>query len=285
MLFLVIFFNRKAARYHTHLYSKPILSLMIPVFALVARVLFSVPYVGPNPSSKNHNHRSRDFLLKDSLLRPWRERLNCLGPMRSAFTLVELMAVIGIVALLAVVGVPAIKGLTGSGGRKQALAQVLGALEVARNTAISSGTNAAVIFPDSTFAFGEAFKYRSMAVVTWNPTNSADPATMVGPWIVFPQGIALFPKSLSSTNLPTATNISVRILSAPPNKADFPAVIFQPDGGLDENSPICPTNGVAFFEGTVTGTTVNKNSRMTNFETIRLTRYTGRAFPTLAPAP
>jgi prepilin-type N-terminal cleavage/methylation domain-containing protein len=71
---------------------------------------------------------------------------------QSAFTLVELMAVIGIIALLAVVGVPAIKGLTGSGGRKQALGQLVGALEVARNTAISTGTNAAVIFPDNGFS-------------------------------------------------------------------------------------------------------------------------------------
>ena len=64
----------------------------------------------------------------------------------AAFTLVELLAVIGIMGLLAAVGVPALKGLSGSGGRKQALSQVMGALEIARNTAISNGTNAAVIF-------------------------------------------------------------------------------------------------------------------------------------------
>lgn len=201
-----------------------------------------------------------------------------------AFTLVELMAVIGIIALLAVVGVPAIKGLTGSGGRKQALAQLLGAMEVARNTAISTCTNAAVIFPDSTFSNGEAYKYRSMAVVSWNPTNSASPATMVGPWIVLPQGVAFFPNSIKSANLPTATNISFRILTSS-NTGNFPAVIFQSDGGLDENSTIVPTNGISFFEGTVIGTTTNPISKMTNFETVRLNRYTGRAIPTLAPAP
>lgn len=194
------------------------------------------------------------------------------------------MAVIGIIALLAVVGVPAIKGLTGSGGRKQALAQLLGAMEVARNTAISTCTNAAVIFPDSTFSYGEAYKYRSMAVVSWNPTNSASPPTMVGPWIVLPQGIAFFPNSIKSANLPTATNISFRILTSS-NTGDFPAIIFQSDGGLDENSTIVPTNGISFFEGTVTGTTTTTNSKMTNFETVRLNRYTGRAIPTLAPAP
>ena len=201
---------------------------------------------------------------------------------RKAFTLVELMAVVGIIALLAVVGVPAIKGLTGSGGRKQALAQVLGAFEVARNTAISSGTNAAVIFPDNTFASGDAYKYRSMAVVVYNPTNTTSPATMVGPWIVLPQGVAFFPSSISS--LPTATNVSARVL-ANASTISIPAIIFQPNGGLSEDFVPLPTNGVSFFEGTVTGTTTNGTSRMTNFETVRFTRYTGRAMATMAPAP
>ena len=202
---------------------------------------------------------------------------------RAAFTLVELLAVVGIMGLLAAVAVPALKGLTGSGGRKQALSQVMGALEIARNTAISTGTNAAVIFPDSTFASGDAYKYRSMAVVAWNITNAATPATMVGSWIVLPQGIALFPNSISA--LPLGTNISVRILTTTSPAANFRAIRFQSDGALDENLSSFPTNGIAFFEGTVTGTTTNSISKMTNFETVRLTRYTGRTRPTLAPAP
>ncbi len=204
----------------------------------------------------------------------------------AAFTLVELLAVVGIMGLLAAVAVPALKGLTGSGGRKQALSQVIGALEIARNTAISTGTNAAVIFPDSGFSATGAdpnpYKYRSMAVVAWNATNSNAPATMVGSWIVLPQGIALFPNSISA--LPLGTNISVRILTSS-NTANFRAIRFQPDGGLDENQSPLPTNGIAYFEGSVTGTTTNPTSKMTNFETVRLTQYTGRTIPTLAPAP
>lgn len=205
-----------------------------------------------------------------------------------AFTLVELMAVVGVMALLAVVGVPALKGLAGGGSRKQALSQTIGALEVARNTAIATGTNAAVIFPDSTFPGGEAYKYRSMAVVVWNPTNPSAFPSMTNSWIVLPQGIAFFPRSIANTNLPIVNNISFRILTTS-QTASFPAIVFQSDGALDETYPTpggkLPTNGVAFFEGTVTGTTTNGTSRMTNFETVRLTRYTGRAVPTLAPAP
>lgn len=195
------------------------------------------------------------------------------------------MAVVGVMALLAVVAVPALKGLTGSGGRKQALGQLMGALEVARNTAISSGTNAAVIFPDSTFPEAD-YRYRAMAVVAWNATNTNTPPpnpTMVGPWIVLPQGISFFPNSLASAKLPS-TNVSYRVLTTT-KTATLPAVIFQSDGALAEDVPIISTNRIAFFEGTVTGTTTNPTSRMTNFESVRVYRYSGRAEATLAPAP
>jgi len=199
----------------------------------------------------------------------------------AAFTLVELLAVVGIMGLLAAVAVPALKGLTGSGGRKQALSQVMGALEIARNTAINTGTNAAVIFPDSTFASGDAYKYRSMAVVAWNTTNAATPATMVGSWIVLPQGIALFPNSISA--LPQGTNISVRILTTSNPATTFRAISFQSDGALDEGLfPVTqPLPSITFFEGTVDVTTAKKNSKTTMFETVNLTRYTGRAIPTV----
>ena len=246
-------------------------------------------------SSKQHSHpaptQSGFCTFKPSRIRTLRSsaRFTETERSRAAFTLVELLAVVGIMGLLAAVAVPALKGLTGSGGRKQALSQVMGALEIARNTAISTGTNAAVIFPDSTTdsTFGgpqNPYRYRSMAVVAWNATNAATPATMVGSWIVLPQGIALFPNSLGSANLPTATNISVRILTTS-STTNFPAIVFQPDGGLFEDLSPKPTNGIAFFEGAVTDTTTNPTSKMTNFETVRLTRYTGRTIPTLAPAP
>jgi prepilin-type N-terminal cleavage/methylation domain-containing protein len=211
----------------------------------------------------------------------------------AGFTLVELLAVIGIMGLLAAVAVPALKGLTGSGGRKQALSQVMGALEIARNTAISTGTNAAVIFPDSTSdsTFGGAqnpYRYRSMAVVAWNATNSATPATIVGSWIVLPQGISFLPKYLVTTTTTNMISVTASIQIPPKTNSTAitcPGIIFQTDGGLLETNSI-PLAGVAFFEGTITDTDkTNPTTKMTNFETIRLTKYTGRPRPTLAPAP
>ena len=265
----------------------PILKFGIPNFAFPNQIPpfppwrpLPEPISSANPKSKIQNPRVSASRERGTLTP---SSLNPLTPRRrpAAFTLVELLAVVGIMGLLAAVAVPALKGLTGSGGRKQALSQLMGALEIARNTAISTGTNAAVIFPDSTFASGDAYKYRSMAVVAWNGTNTATPATMVGSWIVLPQGIALFPNSISA--LPQTNNISVRILTTTNPAATFRAISFQSDGALDEGlfPVIQPLPSITFFEGTVDGTVPNRASKTTIFETVNLTRYTGRATPTV----
>ena len=217
----------------------------------------------------------------------------------AAFTLVELLAVVGIMGLLAAVAVPALKGLTGSGGRKQALNQVISALEIARNTAISTRTNAAVIFPHDGFtATGidpAPYKFRSMAIVSYfdttiaTNTNSNVPfEKLVSSWIVLPQGISFLPAYLQ-TNTPTNMISVTASIQIPPKtnstSITCPGVIFQSDGGLLDGG----TNsiaGVGFFEGTVDASgKTNPTSKMTNFETVRITRYTGRTIPTLAPAP
>lgn len=200
-----------------------------------------------------------------------------------AFSLVELMAVVGIMALLAVVAAPALKGLAGGGGRKQAIGQIMGALELARNTALATGTNAAVVIPDSTFTRTN-YSYRSLAVVAWNPTNPAIDPAMVGGWISLPEGVAIFPASLT----PLDTN-NVRLV-LPPNQTNLsaqPVIIFQADGSLLERSPeIFPaTNGLAIFEGTVSGATADRQGRTNRVETIILSPYTGRARGTLRAAP
>jgi len=199
-----------------------------------------------------------------------------------AFSLVELMAVAGVMALLAVVAAPALRGLAGTGGRKQAVGQLMGAFEVARNTALATGTNAAVVIPDNTFTRTN-YSYRSLAVVAWNPTNANIAPSMVGGWISLPEGIAIFPNSVSS--LPK-TNVN---LILPPNQTSLflqPIIVFQSDGGLlPDDSGNFVTNGLAIFEGTVSGTAADRLGRTNRVETIILSPYTGRARGTLRAAP
>lgn len=207
------------------------------------------------------------------------------------------MAVIGIMALLAVVAVPSLKGLMGSSGKKQAIAQILGALEIARNTAIASGTNAAVVFPGRNFTNNPSYGYRSMAVVAWNPTNTNASPTMVGSWIVMPQGVVLHANAIDL--LPTlGTNVvETPSLIIPPDVtaksiSRLPAVVFGYDGSLEEGSHYTnsiSTGGISLYEGNVllsnlgfpTATT-NTSRQQTNVETIRITRFTGRPVTTLA---
>ena len=205
----------------------------------------------------------------------------------AAFTLVELLAVVGIMGLLAAVAVPALKGLAGSGGRKQALSQLMGALEIARNTAISTRTNAAVIFPDLSFA-SEPYRYRSMAVISWDATNSTNGTNvMVGSWIVLPQGVVLHDTQINQ--LPTLTNKTALRIPPSINNTDtmnLRAVVFQSDGGIPDEyyKKEIKDDGISFYEGAVVQnftTTTNTSKQTNNVETIKINHYTGRPQPTL----
>jgi type II secretory pathway pseudopilin PulG len=196
--------------------------------------------------------------------------------------LVELMAVVGVMALLAVVAAPALRGLAGSGGRKQAVGQIMGAMELARNTALSTGTNAAVVIPDNSFPRTN-YAFRSLAVVAWNPTNPAAVPTMVGGWISLPEGVAIAPNSVSALS---KSNVTLILPPAQSTTASQPVIVFQGDGGLlDSGMGNFPTNGLAVLEGVVTGTSVDRQGRTNRVETITLSPYTGRARGTLRSAP
>ena len=204
-------------------------------------------------------------------------------PTSKAFSLVELMAVVGVMALLAVVAAPALRGLVGGGGRKQAVSQIIGALELARNTAIATGTNAAVVLPDSSFSRTN-YSYRNLAVVAWNATNTNAVPTMVGSWISLPEGIAIFPNSIAPLS---KSNVSLWLPPVTTNTSFQPVIVFRSDGALLENGlgAYPATNGLAIFEGTVSGVTVNRQGRTNVVETIVVSPFTGRARGTLRAAP
>jgi len=249
-----------------------------------AKLLLRILTSSPLHNSKSKIQNSRVSSLIPSSLNPLTPRY-CVA----AFTLVELLAVVGIMGLLAVVAVPALKGLTGSGGRKQALSQVIGALEIARNTAISSGTNAAVIFPDLNFA-SQPYRYRSMAVITWDATNTNSVTTnsMLGSWITLPQGVVLHDTQINQ--LPTLTNTTALRIppsTTPANTMNLRAIVFQSDGGIADEyyKDEIRDDGISFYEGAVVSnftTTTNTSKQTNNAETITLTHYTGRTIPTLA---
>ena len=85
----------------------------------------------------------------------------------SAFTLLELLMVLGIVALALAALVPAVTSLSKSSGRIAGRDSLLGAIEQARAEAIKSGQSSYIVFP--TFTSGnqstlDRYNYRSYAI-------------------------------------------------------------------------------------------------------------------------
>ena len=66
-----------------------------------------------------------------------------------AFSLVELLAVVGIIAILSVAAVPVMRGLGGAQSTRATAQILVSALEQARTAAILSGTNAYLALPNS----------------------------------------------------------------------------------------------------------------------------------------
>src|SRR5207249_5129558 len=84
-----------------------------------------------------------------------------------AYTLVELLVVMGMILILLAVVVPAVTSLSKANGRKAAMANLLGGIEQARAEAIKSGQATYVVFP--TFASGaqptlDRYNSRSYAI-------------------------------------------------------------------------------------------------------------------------
>jgi len=212
-----------------------------------------------------------------------------------AFTLLELLVVMGIIVLLLAGLVPAVTSLSKSNGRKAAIASLLGGIDQARAQAIKSSQATYVVFP--TFGAGTAqsildrYNYRSFAVFEDDPLNPATPKQISG-WKILPTGVSLRSaiSSWSSANFTfTPTGGS----------QGFPYLKFNADGGVESPTPTpapspTPTPSpvqLGVFEGFINGTNEvitggkDSNGNPLAAEYIAVFRMTGRAEPTATPTP
>src|SRR5438876_6986294 len=174
-----------------------------------------------------------------------------------AFTLLELLIVMGIIAMVLAFLVPAVTSLSKSGGRRAARDSLLGGIEQARAEAIKSGQGTYVVFP--TFTTGtqstlDRYNYRSYAIFE---DDAANPGTVkqLTDWKAFPIGVALRAAgtaALSNLADPATLTPSVAFSFAPDTSA-APLKCFK----FNSNGEVvqAPAGNVllGIFEGYVNG--------------------------------
>ncbi len=213
--------------------------------------------------------------------------MNCVSrrtsgsPERSAFTLVEMLVVIGIISILLVAVIPAVNSLSKSSGSKSAVSNFMNAVEQARSLAITSGSATYVVFADETLTSNDSSapdKYRAKAYIIFQDKDFVPVA--ITKWYFLPTGISFLP----GAGLLTAKDPAIKFV-CPGNVGataiSLPFIKFDPQGMVA--LPADPTvMFVGFFSGTVSaaGTkTFTDSTQKTNqkFDQVTISRLTGRA--------
>jgi prepilin-type N-terminal cleavage/methylation domain-containing protein len=181
------------------------------------------------------------------------------GCRAQAFSLVELLAVVGIIAILSVAAVPVMRGLGGSQSSRATASILVSALEQARTAAILSGTNAYLALPDAqTTTMSSTNRLRTYAVIrqTVDQDEPGQPlygyddfqTNVVAPgWVLLSKWERLPGDLLFSSNRLTALTNRITPTNAPfpggSNASAMPAIGFTPGGALVDPSG---TNGLLF---------------------------------------
>src|SRR5438477_3508480 len=204
-----------------------------------------------------------------------------------AFTLIEILVVLGMIVILLSAVIPAVTSLSKANGRKAAMANLLGGIEQARAEAINTSQATYVVFP--TLGTGTAqstldrYNYKSYAIFEDNAANPGS-VKQVTPWKALATGVAL-----RAAGTAALTN-----LADPASLNPAPTFSFTPDTGttpafrclkFNSNGEVeAPATNVRLgvFEGYVSnGTEVGNPAAV---EYIALAQFTGRAEPADAVA-
>jgi len=211
----------------------------------------------------------------------------------TAFTLLELLVVMGIIIIALAALVPAVTSLSKSGGRRAAHNSLLGGIEQARAEAIKSAQATYVVFP--TFTSGaqstlDRYNYRSYAIFEDDAANPGSVKQLTG-WKSFPVGVALRAAGVAAlSNLadPAALTPPVAFSFAPDvSAAPFRCFKFNSNGEVQ-----VPAGDVllGIFEGYVNSgsevaTTKDGSGNPSAVEYVTVSQFTGRAEPAASPNP
>jgi prepilin-type N-terminal cleavage/methylation domain-containing protein len=207
---------------------------------------------------------------------------------QTAFTLLELLVVMGIILIALAALVPAVTSLSKSGGRRAALNSLLGGIEQARAEAIKSSQATYVVFPaftSGTQSTLDRYNYRSYAIFE---DDAAIPGNVkqLTDWKSFPTGVALRKAGIDALADPATLTPPVAFSFAPDTSAaPFKCFKFNSNGEVQT-----PAGNVllAIFEGYVNSgsevaTTKDGSGNPSAVEYLMVSQFTGRAEPTASP--
>lgn len=201
---------------------------------------------------------------------------------RFAFTLFELLIVIGIISLLLITVLPAVNSLSKSGGRKGAISNLTIIIEQARSLALSDARNTYVAFTGDVSL--SEYTYRSYAVFEDDATGVAH-AIQVTKWQKLPTGIsfrAQNEKTGTGTCLTSTSNNVTADFDFPPGAAKITCryLGFDPTGSVIQPTSTAPMR-LVIFEGLVKSgseiATAREGSQEPVRDEIQVGRYNGRA--------
>jgi type II secretory pathway pseudopilin PulG len=202
----------------------------------------------------------------------------------TAFTLLELLLVMGIIIIALAALVPAVTSLSKSGGRRAARNSLLGGIEQARAEAIKSSQATYVVFPaftSGTPSTLDRYNYRSYAIFEDDAANPGNVKQLTD-WKPFPTGVALRKAGIDALPDPATLTPPVAFSFAPDTSA-APLKCFK----FNSNGEVqAPAGNVllGIFEGYVNGgtevaTTKDGNGNPSAVEYLMVSQFTGRAEP------
>lgn len=133
---------------------------------------------------------------------------------QGAFSLVELMVVIGIIALLASIGIPALRGLGESNTLDAATQQLTSDLAYARLRAINDRTTVYMLFPPPNVTAQATnlapYRFNGYTLFTRRTVGEQpgrqNPRQLI-PWRQLPDKTFIYPGKFADPNVPLTTNV------------------------------------------------------------------------------